>query len=134
MKKSSKIYAILPACSTLVYFWLLEAKIMGFNRKKWLTKNTLLLVFTTLAHIVDPCHYFLLLNLGGLPVYRRYLTLIEFYFLGFKPTGRKISSWPARWRLKGTSFLVSFCSIKTKCNFIGVLNLMVQRHVSINID
>ena len=36
-------------------------------------------------------------------------------FLGFQPAGRKISSRPARWRLKDSHFFgVSLCPIKTK--------------------
>ena len=44
----------------------IASKDYGIQPEKWLTKNTLLLVFSTLACIVDPCHYYLVLNLGGI--------------------------------------------------------------------
>ena len=54
-------------------------------------------------------------------------------FWGSRPTGRKISSRPAGWRLKGSYFLVSLCMIKTKSDyFIGFL--MVQQHFPISSD
>ena len=43
--------------------------------------------------------------------------LLQVMFLGFQPAGRKISSRPARWRLKGSHFWVSLCPIKTKWLF-----------------